>query len=231
MRTKDSVKKRQRVQREFIETGRKLIEQKGIQQFTIRNVAKGAGYNSATTYNYFENADELRNLCLLRSVEEYFDSLIETLRNNTEKSYIVWLAIWRDYARFSFMKPDIYQYVFYSKETSQVLGKLEKYFSIYPNDKFTNDKLSKRVLGSSVEERDTIAFDPVIDDGYVAASQKRRIMDFSYALELGMAIQVKVNDYENAEQYVRRFIDYLIDFLLANSNISESKNTILGKLF
>lgn len=232
MRTKDSAAKRRAVQQQFIETGCKLIEKDGIGEFTIRNVAKGAGYNSATTYNYFTNADELKNLCLLRAVEEYFNSMIATLRNNNEKSYIVLLQIWRNYARYSFLKPDIYQYVFYSKETSNVLGELGKYFSIYPNPNFKkDDPLSQRVLGASIAERDSIAFDPVITDGYVAASAKRRIMDFSYALELGMAIQVQVNDYQNIEQYCRKFIDYLIDFLLANSTIPESKNEILDKLF
>lgn len=231
MRTKDSQMKRRRVKREFIETGRKLIEQNGITQFTIRRVAKGAGFNSATTYNYFADAEELRNLCLLNAVEEYFDSLIKTLRNHDEKSYVTWLLIWRDYARYSFHKPDIYQYVFYSKATSSVLGELKNYFTIYPNNNFNGDPLSQRVLGKSIAERDTIAFDPVIKDGYVAPSQKQRMMDFSYALELGMAIQVKVNNYQNIEQYVRKFIDYLIDYLLANSTITESKNSLLQKLF
>ena len=45
--------RKKRMRRYFVEAAKKIIQEEGIDGVTLRKVAKGAGYNGATLYNYF----------------------------------------------------------------------------------------------------------------------------------------------------------------------------------
>lgn len=218
---------RKRMSGYFIEATQSIIEKEGIENVTIRKISSLAGYNSATLYNYFDDLNQLIFFSLIDSVLEYFISLNNTLKVENE-SYITFLLVWREYAAFAFRKPEIYTYVFYSKHTDKVLGQVEHYLKLFPNTIFPEgDETQRRILGESIEKRDNIICDPCIDDGYIDKKDKKYILDFCYALHLGMCAKMKNGDFKVSDE-VKLYMDFLIDFLLSHSKIPCEKEKLLN---
>lgn len=215
--------KQTRMKQYLIQSAREVIQEEGYQNITIRKISAASGYNSATIYNYFENLDELVSLTLIDMVVDYFKAMTALLKVERE-SYVTFLMIWKTYVSYSFKEPDIYTHVFYSDKTTEILGKLPKYTEIYADTPAMadNEDLIQRSLGATIQERDDLAIDPCIADGYFAAEDKAYITDFSYALSLGMCRQIKVA-HTDPQQMTEKFINYQIDFLLHHSKIDANQ--------
>lgn len=218
--------KQNRMKQYLIQATREVVQKESYQDITIRKISAASGYNSATIYNYFKNLDELISLTLIDFVIPYFKAMT-TLLKIQQKSYITFLLIWKTYAMYSFREPDIYTHVFYSEKTAEILGKLPVYIDLYASAPLPqDDELLHRSLGRTIQERDDLAIDPCIKDGYFKPKDKGYITDFSYALSLGMCRQIKV-EHEDAKKMTARFIDYQIDFLLQHSTINETKSNLV----
>lgn len=227
MRTKNKEIQRKRIMGYFIDATQQIIESEGIENVTIRKISSLAGYNSATLYNYFDDLNQLIAFSLINSVLEYFVSLNTKIRT-TNESYITFLLTWKEYAAFSFRKPEIYTYVFYSKHSKEVLGQINNYLELFPDSAFLSESdMQQRILGTSIEDRDNLIADPCIDDGYIDEKDKKYIFDFCYALHLGMCQKIKSGDYSNSEEVTKLYLDYVIDFLLSHSKISCDKEELL----
>ncbi|MEC0184798.1 TetR/AcrR family transcriptional regulator [Paenibacillus peoriae] len=227
MKSKNKEIQRKRIMGYFIEATQSIIEKEGIENVTIRKVSSLAGYNSATLYNYFENLNQLISYSLINSVLEYFVSLSNTIAADN-KSYITFLLTWREYAIFSFQKPEIYPYIFYSKYSDEVLSQVTTYLKLFPISNFSQEsELQKRILGASIEERDNLIADPCITDGYIDKKDKKYIFDFCYALHLGMCAKIKSGEYKDPYKVTELYLDYLIDFLLNHSKIPCEKSELL----
>lgn len=218
--------KQNQMRRYFIASTKKIIQTDGYQNVTIRKVSTVSGYNSATIYNYFENIDELISFALIDFVFPYLKTLTKVLKSS-EKSYLTFLMTWKTYATFSFKEPAIYTYVFYSEKTATILSKLGAYLELYAElGSDSAIKITDRSLGASIEERDDLAIDPCIKDGYLARADKAYITKFSYALALGMCQQILV-EHADPTEMTKQFVDYQIDFLLHHSKIPLAKSVLL----
>ncbi|MDN4084477.1 TetR/AcrR family transcriptional regulator [Paenibacillus polymyxa] len=227
MRSKNKEIQRKRIIEYFIEATQSIIEKDGVENVTIRGVSSLAGYNSATLYNYFDNLNQLISFSLINSVLEYFVSLSNIITSDN-KSYITFLLTWREYAIFSFQKPEMYTHIFYSKYSDDVLSQVACYLELFPNPNFSKEsEIQKRILGASIEERDNLIADPCIKDGYIDNKDKKYIFDFCYALHLGMCAKIKSGDYKDPYEVTELYLDYLIDFLLNHSKIPCKKSELL----
>ncbi len=85
----------------------KLLKRKASKKVTIRKVAKIAGYNSATIYNYFDNCNQLIFFASIRFMEDYVKEMPEYIAqgdNELEKLILMWEC----FCYHSFKKPKIY---------------------------------------------------------------------------------------------------------------------------
>lgn len=222
--------KQTRMKQYLISSARTVIQQEGYQNITIRKVSTISGYNSATIYNYFENLDELISLTLIDMVVDYFKAMTELLKLDNNP-YVTFLLIWKTYVTYSFNEPDIYTHVFYSEKTATILGKLSEYIKIYAGTTTTtdNEDLLRRSLGETIKERDDLAIDPCIADGYFAAKDKAYITNFSYALSLGMCRQIKVA-HSDPQMMIEQFVNYQVDFLRHHSTITDNQEELVQKI-
>ncbi|MFS0660966.1 TetR/AcrR family transcriptional regulator [Niallia alba] len=228
MNDKNKEIQRKRMAGYFIEATQSIIEKEGIENLTIRKISSLAGYNSATLYNYFDDLNQLISFSLIDSVLEYFIHINNSITTENE-SYITFLLTWREYGIFSFKKPEIYTYVFYSKHSNEVLGQIGHYLKLFPNPHLSEgSEVQRRILGKSIEERDDLICGPCIADGYFDKKDKKYILDFCYALHLGMCAKVKSGNFENLEAVTELYLDYLIDFLLTHTKIPCKKEQLLN---
>lgn len=59
----------------------RLFSEKGIDNTSMDDIAKAAGYSKATLYVYFKNKDEIVEYIALKSMSELRDALINALEN------------------------------------------------------------------------------------------------------------------------------------------------------
>lgn len=227
MRGKNSDLQNQRIRQYFLDAGKEVIEKKGVNDFSTRTVAQLAGYTSATTYNYFKDAKQLLSLSLVHAVAPYFKSVQQTLRAD-EPSYITWLKVWRKYAAVSFKAPEIYQYVFFSEHTHEVLQETTNYYTIFNDDELVSDPNADKIFADTIEARDAI-WSGLLADAKVVASEEElaHLMIFVHALVTGMGQQIIAEDGIKYQDQLNLFMSYLIDYLLAHSSIKESKEELL----
>ncbi len=199
----------QRMYRYFIDACQDLISEIGIENLTIRNISDKAGYNSATLYNYFTNLEELVALALLDNVKPYFYSLEALQDKNLDPTHF-FLITWREYARYSFEKPQTFKRVFESRESDAILKYIPIYFNYFPSDNYAEfDQFTFRQSMNSRDEEmlSHLVIHDIIDQDHVGY-----LNNFIYALHLGLCERI-VNGYFDAQQDVLRlFMQYLIDF-------------------
>lgn len=218
--------KRKRITSYFIQATQKHIQEEGIENISIRKIASLAGYNSSTLYNYFDNLDQLISYALLDSVFEYFISAKKILELDVE-SYVTFLLIWREYAFHAFKKPEIFTYVFYSKQTSKILDEIDNYLERFPNQSFPKDDIEQwHTFGKSIAERDNLIYDPCVADDYFSLELKDYILNFCYLLHLGICSRTKNGNF-NVSEEVNLYMDFLIDFLLLHTKIPHSKQYLI----
>ncbi len=223
MDTRKKELRQRRMMQYFMDATQKIIEDEGIENVTIRKISDIAGYNSATIYNYFDDVEQLISFTLLQIVMEYFSALHRLIREN-HVSYLRFLLTWKIYAAFSFAKPEIYTYVFFSEHTNQILGRVDEYLAVFPCRMLSvGDDIYQQIMGKSIEQRDNLIFEPCIRDGYVDKKDQDYLFTFYYALYLGLCEQMKLGFSTDRTKNIELFMEYCIDFLLSHSTIPETK--------
>lgn len=117
----------------FIESAEQIIEEEGIDKVTLRKVAKKAGYNTATLYNYFNSLEHL----LFYASMKYFKEYILDIGNyigNCENKFEEFIGLWTCFFVHSFNKPQIFYNLLFSKYKDTFEKTLGEYYEIFPEE-------------------------------------------------------------------------------------------------
>ncbi|SFE80359.1 TetR/AcrR family transcriptional regulator [Alteribacillus iranensis] len=159
-------KQKLRMWQYFVDATIDIIEEKGIDSITIREIADKAGYNSATIYNYFKELSHLIFFASLKYLNKYLEELpsyMEKGKNPLDK----YIMSWECFCKHSFKNPQVYYAIFLADLGDDPEEFLENYYSIYQLNIFkdmTEDiktflteyylsKRSRMELDNSVNER------------------------------------------------------------------------------
>ncbi len=152
----------------FIDAAATIIEEEGIENVTIREVAKIAGYNSATIYNYFDNSNQLIFFAAARFMKEYIEEMpeyIEDAENELEKLILMWEC----FCFHSFSKPKIYYAIFADDIGGRPGNLLENYFRIFPEDlNQSPPEYIPMLRTTELPARTSMAMQPVIEEGHIS---------------------------------------------------------------
>jgi AcrR family transcriptional regulator len=180
--------KKKRTLKVFIEAARELIEEKGIEQVTIREVAKKAGYNSATIYNYFDNCNQLIFFASLDFLGEYSRAMPEYIAD-ADDEIDRFIKMWECFCKYSFENPKIYYAIFSDNigEHPEIL--MKKYFNIFPEKVDTAPKdLLPMLLDPDLSHRAAIASKPLIENDYLSKELARQMDNMITYIYHGMLI-------------------------------------------
>lgn len=187
-RTKYTDDKRKSMLLMFIQTTRTIIDSDGIENLTIRKIAKASGYNSATIYLYFHDLDELVCLAALSYVEDLIREWVE-FQSTEHSSFDTYCMSWRIFAKYAFKNPQIYNHLFFFPHARPFDETVRTYHRLFPERlEDIGDVLEEILLGSPHIERESSVLLPMAKEGIIkeenlemisalAAAYFRRLLD------------------------------------------------------
>lgn len=117
----------------YILRASEFIKREGIENISIRKLAKEIGCSSASLYRYFDSLDELIYYAELGELKSYIASL--------NKASLVWenvwdkyIGVWYCYALEAFRKPISYNLLFFAKKNLALKEAMLEYYEMFPED-------------------------------------------------------------------------------------------------
>lgn len=158
---------RERTIQYFIEAAIKIIEKEGMSGVTIRKVSDLAGYNSATLYNYFDNLQHLLFFASMTYLDEYIDDIPLYIKY-AENAEDVYLQDWRCFLDHAFLRPEIYNTLFFSELKGDVDSYAGQYYALFPLDVKKYPPEIRRMLGTgALEQRNKVLITDCVREGFV----------------------------------------------------------------
>lgn len=134
--------RKMRTMRYFIDATREIIETKGVEGVTIRDVAAKAGYSSGSIYEYFESIDQLIAFATIDSINDFLSETASHIGEDTDPLEC-YLITWYFFAVYAFEKPALYEKVVLLYGTN-IITFLNDYYHLFPNEQGDYPSLLKR---------------------------------------------------------------------------------------
>lgn len=198
----------------FIEAADEILKEEGIKNVTIRKVAKKAGYNSATLYNYFENLDHLIFFAAMKYIKPYAIALPEYIKDTIDNPVEKFRAIWECFCHYSFKDPEIYFSIFFADLDNNIDDYIVEYYELFPEELGENTHgLNTMLLKSNIYDRGMTSLDDTIQEGLLPQNDAEDLNNMTtiiYRYILLERIKGKL-DYEEAFDRAMRYINIIID--------------------
>ncbi len=167
---------RKRMMAKFILSADEIMQKEGFDKITIRNVAKLAGYNSATLYNYFDDLDHLLFYMSMRYLAEYTLRIDRVAKHYTD-AYERYMEIWSFFIDQSFEKPKMFYEIFFSPKYRNSLDTtMNDYYTIFPEEWHIEVELVKQMYGGkNIYVRNRVLLDDLVKDRYIQPRDVHRI--------------------------------------------------------
>ena len=183
-----------------------------MRNITIRKVAKKAGYNSATIYNYFENLDHLIFFASMKYIKPYAIALPEYIKD-TKDPVEKFRAIWECFCHYSFMDPEIYYSIFFADLKNSIDEYIIDYYRLFPEELGSDTHgLNTMLLKSDIYERGMSSLDDSIQEGLLPQEDAEDLNNMTTILYKGILLdrlKGKIN-YEDGFERAMRYINISI---------------------
>jgi len=206
--------KKQRVTRYFIDAARAIAKEEGVSAITIRSVAERAGYNSATLYNYFENLDQLIAFVCIDSISDMIENSNEVYLS--EDDYLnKYLRGWKDFCNFSFRDPAIYEYIYASEKSEQVLGSYDAYLEIFPEKRNKLDEIVvETYLKNTFYAQEIFSAELCVKEGIFRQEDVESIAMLGVLLYQSLLQRFRLpNNKMTEEDATKTFMHYLVSYI------------------
>ena len=198
----------------FITAADEIIKEVGMENTTVRKIAKKAGYNSSTIYNYFNDLDHLIFFTKITHLEEYTERLYKEISDDIHPLE-QFVKIWRIFSEEAFKNPHDYYDLFFSKYSFELSESLNLYYKIYPERLNTkNDRLKAMLNEKDIYKRNMTLMNDCIESGCFInkrdAKKINELMILTFRGLLNKYLETGSKDYTG---YTEKFMEYL-DILL-----------------
>lgn len=206
---KKTIQKR-RMMGYFIDAARQIIDTKGIEAVSARDVADMAGYNVATLYNYFDDLDHLIFYASLKYLKEYVDDLEKYLKG-AKTPIERYVRVWENYCAHAFSKPKIYNAIFFEKYSTSLNHDIREYYSIFPEELGDQeDDIKPMLLGQNIYERNLTLLQPCIKKGLVSEDHAAAVNEMILLVYQGLLTRfVKGQSDYSPEEATQKIIFYI----------------------
>lgn len=149
----------------FIEATQQIMEEEGLENISIRKIAKRAGYNSATIYNYFTDIDQLILLASMKYFRNYTIALSKHIREDGDP-YQNFLNVWNFFCDTSLEYPQIFYNLFFNKHSAHLDEIVKIYYGIFPDELGVHAPIIQEMFtGQSISERNRKLMLPLVQSG------------------------------------------------------------------
>lgn len=179
-----------KIMNHFINAAVELMDEKGLENLTIRGVAAKAGYNSATLYSYFENLDHLVFFAAMKNIKDYSLSLNMYLVN-TKNSMDRFLRVWECFCKFAYKKPEIYNAIFFANLSKDMQEYVSEYYSLFPEELgIHHQTISTMLLKANINDRNMTTVMDCVEEKFIAPENADKLNDMTLLLFEGMLKRV-----------------------------------------
>ncbi|MFD1065440.1 TetR/AcrR family transcriptional regulator [Oceanobacillus locisalsi] len=184
----------QRMWQYFVDATTEIIEQKGIDNVTIREIATKAGYNSATIYNYFQEVSHLIFFAALKYLNKFIDELPEYMEKG-DTPLDKYLLSWESFCKHSFEEPEIYNAIFLADLGENPEELLKHYYNVYQSDLYgeVTEDIKTILTDYNLSTRSRNALDQSVQEGVLSEEEAAVINERTVLIWQGMLITVLNN--------------------------------------
>ena len=202
--------KRLRTMGYFITATDEIIQEEGIEKATIRNIAKKAGYNSATIYNYFNDLEHLIFFTKISHLEVYKARLYNEIPDDLEPLDEL-IKVFRIFAEETFKNPNDFYDLFFSKYSLQLNETVTLYHKIFPERLDTkNDRLKAMLSRNDIYKRNMALVDNCIKNGcFINKKDAKKINELMILTYSGLLNKYLETDSNDVQEYTNQFMEYL----------------------
>ncbi len=137
----------------LIETVRQLVEEKGVEGFSISEASRRAGVSSAAPYKHFCDKDEIVRAVALEGMERLGDAMRVAADSHDMENFAKLNALGASYVRFAREEPGVFRLMFGITETH---GKDEEMIACGHRAYGTLLEVVAAYLGPEAEEEDVL---------------------------------------------------------------------------
>ncbi len=203
------------VKRLFIDATTTIIQEEGLEEVSIRKVAKITGYNSATLYTHFKNLDHLILLASIKFLNDYItglDSYTAEAENPLEEG----ILIWEFFCKCSFEKPEIYKSIFFSnldfnRKDFENYYEIKEFYKIYPEEITASfAKFHRMILKLDIYERNKVLLIKIAQKKLISPSNITTVNDMQVLMYKGLLEEAtKHENFHRRKILCNRAIKYI----------------------
>lgn len=105
---------------ELIEIGAKLLIEDGLENFSLRKVAKKIGVSHAAPYRHFENKEDLILKIAEKGIDEFYDALAKPYHEFIDQPKTQLIELGKAYIKFANNNPYLMKILFFSDLKNKV---------------------------------------------------------------------------------------------------------------
>lgn len=194
----------------FINAASEIMQSEGMDALTLRRVAKMAGYNSATLYNYFKDLDHLTVYASMKYFEDYNRNLSRYLSDEHD-DFQRFLFMWRFFCASAFRHPHAYYNLFYGKYSNELGDIIEDYYKVFPDELGDLDEDVLEMLHcGSLAERNWTMLSPVLAATSFTPEEQERINEIIlYCFKELLTQKLQQGEALDNQVLIERQLDYI----------------------
>lgn len=192
----------------YIQTTYDMIVSEGIEQVSIRKIAKKLNCSSASLYRHFESLEHLMSFASIKFLQPYIEDLKLIVPKNEQK-LDTYYRIWESFAKLSFLNAKIYNGIFFGQYSSILSKTIKMYYTMFSSEiTDIGDIISLFIMESNFNKRDLILLENCTRNEKFTKSDIKLISTLCVYLYKGMLKTVLEKD-EN--ESVEKLVSYLMD--------------------
>ena len=194
----------------FINAASELMENEGMESLTLRRVAKRAGYNSATLYNYFKDLDHLTVYASMKYFEDYNRNLARYLADEQD-AFQRFLFMWRFFCASAFRHPHAYYNLFYGKYSGELTEIIHAYYEVFPEELGElDDSVLEMLTCGSLVERNRQMLQPVLEGASLSQEERESINEIIlYCFKELLTQKIQMGDALDNQTLIERQLSYI----------------------
>ncbi len=196
----------------FIRSAQDIMEKEGISGITLRKVADGAGYNTATIYHYFDDLDHVILFASLKYLQIYNKELDLQLKNSKSAKDTFFIS-WDTFCNISFQYPEAFHQIFFTRHSNSLDLICKQYYDIFPEERAASTSSLYPIISDyRLLTRNYLVLEPLLKEtGQTTASidLMNELIVSAYQRLLFDCLSAKATDKESIKPYTDRMRQYL----------------------
>lgn len=199
----------------FIDATVEHIEEEGIGNVKVREIAEKAGYTSSTLYNHFQDLSHLKFFAVMRYTRTYFQELPGYM-NQGKNTIDKWLYAWECFCKHSFQKPEVYSLLFIENLGDVPDEIIDQYYQIFSSDLIDlSREIRSIVMHHNISKRSSLYIQDAVKEGFMVEEDVEYISDVTMLIWTGMLTDmVNLRRRISYKEATRKTMEYIYKAIL-----------------